>query len=103
LVPIEFTGIGRWWEPNPKLKREEELDILAYNDEGEAILGEYKWTNSKVDMEILETLIERSKLLPYKKNHFFLFAKSCFTKGCIDRAAQIEDVNLISFRDMFYC
>jgi len=44
----------------------------------------------KVNLGILETLIERSKIFKYKKTHFFLFSKSGFTKGCIEKQKSRE-------------
>ena len=69
-------------------------------DKDSVLLGECKWTNEKVDLGVLETLVERSKLFPFKKIHFYLFAKSGFTKGCIEKAAQMGSVTLVCYEDM---
>lgn len=44
--------------------------------------------------DILETLVKRSERFSYKKVHFYLFAKSGFTKGCIDRANEMGNVTI---------
>lgn len=97
--PIEFTELGRWWGTNPKTKSQEEIDILGTN-KNQALFGECKWTNEKVDLSVLNTLVDRSELFVYKKVHFYLFAKSGFTKGCIDKAMELGNVTLITLDDM---
>ena len=84
---VNFSDIGRWWGTNPKTKAQEEIDIIG-TDKNSALFGECKWTNEKVDLNVLETLVERSNLFNYKKTQFYLFAKTGFTKGCIDRAIE---------------
>ena len=98
--PVDFSSLGRWWGNNPIEKKQEEIDILAQQDKNTALFGECKWTNEKVDLGVLESLIRRSKLFPYKKAHFYLFAKSGFTKRCMDKAAEIGNVTLVTYKDM---
>lgn len=49
---------------------------------------------------VLDTLIQKSKLFPYQKVHLYLFAKSGFTKGCVDRAAELGNVTLVTYKDI---
>lgn len=95
--PIEFSSLGRWWGNDPKEKSQAEIDILAEQDKNTALFGECKWTNEKVDLGVLETLVKRSELFSYKKVHFYLFAKSGFTNGCVDRANEMGNVTLVSY------
>lgn len=96
---VSFTELGRWWGTNPKTRTQEEIDIMG-TDKDSALFGECKWTNDKVDLGVLETLVERSSLFHFGKTHFFLFSKSGFTKGCIDKAAELGNVSLVSYGDM---
>jgi hypothetical protein len=96
---VSFTELGRWWGANSKTKTQEEIDIMG-TDKDSALFGECKWTNEKVDLGILETLVERSTLFSYKKTHFYLFAKTGFTKGCIDRANKMGNVTLVTYEDI---
>ena len=41
-LPFRFKRIGKWWGNNPLKKREEEIDIVAYDEEN-ILLGECKW------------------------------------------------------------
>lgn len=96
---VDFSDIGRWWGANPKTRSQEEIDIMG-TDKDSALFGECKWTNEKVDLGVLQTLAERSNLFNYKKKHFYIFAKTGFTTGCIDRAAEMGNVTLVTYEEM---
>ena len=98
--PVEFSELGRWWGKNPIEKKQTEIDIMGEQDKKTALFGECKWTNEKVDLGVLETLIKRSKLFSYINVHLFLFSKSGFTKGCIDKANELGNVSLVTYADM---
>ncbi len=97
--PINFSDLGRWWGTNPKTKSQEEIDIMG-TDKDSALFAECKWTNEKVDTGVLDTLVKRSELFNFKEKHFYLFAKTDFTKGCVDRANKMGNVTLIIYGDM---
>ena len=98
--PVEFTSLGRWWGNDPKEKSQTEIDIMGEQDKNTALFAECKWTNEKVDLGVLETLIKRSNLFSYKTKHYYLFSKSGFTKGCIDKANEMGNVTLAKFDDI---
>ncbi|MEG0770637.1 MAG: ATP-binding protein [Clostridia bacterium] len=97
--PVNFSNLGRFWGTNPKTKIQEEIDIMG-TDKEFALFGECKWTNEKVDLSVLLKLEERSSIFSYKKNYLYLFAKTGFTKGCIDRATEMGNVMLIGYCDI---
>ena len=96
--PIEFSSLGRWWGNDPKEKSQAEIDIMGEQDNNTALFAECKWTNEKIDLGILETLVKRSNLFSYKTKHYYLFSKSGFTKGCIDKANEMGNVSLVDYR-----
>lgn len=96
-TPIEFTSLGRWWGNDPVHKCQAEIDIMGEQDKNTAVFGECKWTNEKVDLGVLETLMERSNIFSYKTKYFYLFSKSGFTKGCTDKAKELRNVFLINY------
>ena len=98
--PVEFSSIGRWWGNDSQNKCQTEIDIMGEQDKNTALFAECKWTNEKVDIGVLETLVERGNLFSYKTKHYYLFAKSGFTKGCIERADKMGNVSLIKYSDM---
>lgn len=98
--PVNFSSLGRWWGNDPVAKSQVEIDILAEQDKNTALFGECKWTNEKVDLGVLETLVKRSKLFSYANVQYYLFAKSGFTKGCIGKANEMGNVTLVSYKDI---
>ena len=98
--PIEFTSLGRWWGNDPRTRSQTEIDIMGEQNKNSALFAECKWTNEKIDLGVLETLVQRSELFAYKNVHLFLFAKSGFTKGCIDKATELGNVSLVTYADI---
>ena len=54
----------------------------------------------KVDLNILETLLARGELFRYPNKQYFLFSKSGFTRGCIDRTKACGNVELVAYEQM---
>lgn len=98
--PVEFSSLGRWWGNDPTEKKQMEIDIMGEQDKDTALFAECKWTNEKVDRGVLETLIKRSKLFSYTNVHYYLFSKSGFTKGCIEKAEEMSNVCLVSYGEI---
>lgn len=98
-APFFFGNIGRWWGNNPKLKRQEEIDLMAFEGDN-AIFGECKWTNSLVDTNVLNDIVKQSEMFHYNHIYFYIFAKMGFTDQCIEKAKNMGNVNLICFQDM---
>ena len=98
--PVEFTSLGRWWGNDPKKKCQAEIDIMGEQDSNTALFAECKWRNENVDLDVLETLIDRSRLFHYTKMHYFVFSKTGFTKGCMERADEMGNVTLVSYKDI---
>lgn len=95
--PIKFMSLGRWWGPDPREKAQAEIDIMGEQDKNAALFAECKWTNEKVGLGVLETLIRRSELFTHQTKHCFLFSKSGFTKDCENKAEKMGNVNLVSY------
>ncbi len=98
--PVEFSSLGRWWGNDPTARRQTEIDIMGVQDKTTALFAECKWTNEKVDLGVLETLVNRSQLFEYTNIYYYLFAKTGFTKGCIDKATKMGNVTLVEYKDM---
>ena len=98
--PVEFASLGRWWGNDPVHKCQAEIDIMGEQDKDTALFAECKWTAEQVDLAVLETLLARSELFPYKNKHFFLFSKSGFTKGCEEKAKEIGSVSLVTYGEI---
>jgi len=99
---IAFTDLGRWWGNDPNKKQEAEIDLMGTGDNNSALFGECKWTNEKVDAAVLDGLIYKSTLFHHSNTHFYLFAKTGFTRGCQEKAKAHGKVTLVKFEDMFH-
>jgi AAA+ ATPase superfamily predicted ATPase len=97
---IDFTDLGRWWGNDKKNKRETEIDIMGTDGAGGALFGECKWTNEKVTAGVLETLAGHSQLFPHKNPQLYLFAKTGFTKGCTEKAKELSNATLVTFKEI---
>lgn len=95
-LPALITSRGRWWGNNSKLKREEEIDLIGYGKDL-AVFCEVKWTNKKVDIDVLESLMEKSMLFSSIEKHYILFSKSGFTKRIMEKTKDNEGIQLVSF------
>ena len=99
-MEIEFTSLGRWWGNDPRKRAQTEIDIMGERDSNSAIFAECKWRNENVDLDVLETLVYRSELFHYTKVQYFLFSKTGFTKGCIEKAHEMGNATLVSYDDI---
>lgn len=97
---IDFVDIGRWWGTNSRTRQQVEIDIMGTADKNTALFGECKWTNEKVDLGVLEGLVEKSQMFHFENKHYYIFAKSGFTKGCVDKAKEMGNVTLVRYEDM---
>ncbi len=95
-----FTDLGRWWGNDSKKKREAEIDIICTAGNDASIYCECKWSNETVYTSVLETLVEKSTLFHQTATQYYLFAKTGFTKGCVERASELKNVTLVDFEAM---
>ena len=98
--PIEFQDLGRWWGNDPLTRSQTEIDIMGEQDKNTALFAECKWTNEKVDVGVLDLLIKRSHIFSYSNVHFYLFSKSGFTQGCIEKANALGNVTPVEYKDI---
>lgn len=98
--PVVFRELGRWWGNDPTAHSQIEIDIMGEQDKDTVLFGECKWRNEKADVGILEKLAERSRLFHYQSVYLYLFSKSGFTKGCIQKADEMGNVMLVTYRDI---
>ena len=80
---------GRWWS------KDEEIDVVGVSEEF-LLVGECKYSNKKVGVDILESLERKSKKIELKLpiKHYLLFSKSGFTEDLLEVEKDREDVVL---------
>jgi len=91
---------GKWWGGNPKSKKQEEVDIIGLS-KTDALYGECKFKNEKVGIEVYETLIERSTLVPRDHKYFYIFSKSGFRDELLKRANEELNIHLVTLQEMY--
>ncbi|MFH1285407.1 MAG: ATP-binding protein [Candidatus Micrarchaeota archaeon] len=88
-VKLEFENIGAWWDRNGN-----EID-LAIDGKNELLLGEVKWTNKPVGVEVLEALLKKAELIRKGgKRRFALVGKHGFDNACLKRAEELGCLTL---------
>ena len=99
-MPFYPQEIGRWWGNDPILKKQEEIDILALDDEN-AIICECKYTNEKFDLKQLKDL-EQSALCINKENKsFIIFSKSGVTTKVEELIIDDSNYKVLTIEDLY--
>ncbi len=102
-LPFAALEFGQWWGTDPREREEVDIDVVATNKiERELLVGECKWRNSFDESAAIETLEERSELLRgFSKRHFVLFSKKEASDGTKAKAAERDDLMLVSAKDLY--
>ena len=95
--PVKFNTLGRWWGTDPVRKKPVEIDIMGEQDRDTALFGRCLWAEERLGREELDTLVEQSRLFPYKVAHYFLFSRSGFTRECSELGEIMGNVTMVSF------
>ena len=98
-LPFIFSEIGSWWGTSPISKTQEEIDIIA-RDDNNIIFGECKWRNKEIGIDVLNKLMGRSSVLDSANKYFYIFSKSGFTNELKNYSKEDRRVYLIKFGDM---
>ena len=88
---LDFENIGSWWN-----RTGEEIDVVVYNHKTRRILvGEVKWTNNLIDVNVVDDLIRKSRFIDFAGEYKFLFiSKNGFTEKALARITEINGVHL---------
>lgn len=92
-LPIRFLKIGRWWDKGV------EIDIVAYDVQGQYLFGECKWKNEKVGIKTLHQLQEKSASIKVdvSNKYFVIFSKKGFTEELTNLANSTQQIMLVDF------
>lgn len=101
-LPFAASRFGTWWGANPGTRRQTDIDVIAANPTNKTILlGECKWKNELNVAQTVETLRERTGLVPgYDRTQFALFVT---TDELADSARSRNESDLLirSVNEMF--
>ena len=90
----KINKVGKWWDKNS------EIDIVGVNDDEKfVVFAECKYKNSKVGIDVLNTLIEKADTIKeYKsyKKEYVIYSISGFDTKIIKAARENKNIKLIS-------
>lgn len=99
-IPFALRDAGRWWHDGSK-GRQAEIDIVGCGvDAGDMLFCECKWRNEQVGLNVLDDLVAKACALKPRRPHYALFSKTGFTQDCVNRAAELGNVTLVSYAEM---
>ncbi len=91
-LPFKAARIGRWWD------RTQEIDIVAYDDNGAYLFCECKWTTKAVGKNILDDLQKKAQAFPdVTRKYFGLFSRSGFRDELEELATKRDDLLLFDY------
>ena len=101
-LDFTITKIGRWWGINPKLRQEEEIDIVGVNSLTKCVLlGECKYQNQGIHLETAKKLMERGVLITaYPNKTYVLCSKTDFTEE-VKCYAKDNRIMLVTLTDLY--
>ncbi|WP_443738081.1 ATP-binding protein [Treponema sp.] len=99
-MPFFAEQIGRWWGNNPVLKREEEVDLVALDDEN-AVICECKYTNEPFDEKQLNDLLDSAICIKRGKKSFIIFSKNGITSGVKNRISGKDEYKVVGVKELF--
>ena len=104
-----LTETGTWWgieqmtdEKGKKYTQSADIDVVGISSvDKTALIGECKFKNEKIDKEIYDTLIRRSKLISgkYPVKGFLLFSLSGYTKWFEEN--DLQNTMLLTVDDLY--
>lgn len=97
-APFCYGELGRWWGNNPREKRQEEIDLMAFHED-QALFCECKWQNEPVKMDVVSALKRRGEIFSFSQKHFIIFSKSGFAENVLSQCPG-EGIVLIDFLQM---
>lgn len=99
-MPFFAENLGRWWGNNSVLKKQEEIDILAIDDEN-ALFCECKYTSEKFDEKQLKDLEDSSLCINREKKYFMIFSKNGISRGVEKKICGNEMYTVITLDELF--
>ncbi|WP_282925545.1 ATP-binding protein [Helcococcus kunzii] len=93
FIPKDY---GNWWGNDKRLKKESEIDMIAYDKENSYLFLEAKWRNELVNQKVLDNLIEKSLNFSFSSASYWITSLSGFND-----VHSSKDIKLISLEEMY--
>ena len=98
-LPFVARNIGKWWGTNNLTKSQEEIDVVAADDEN-IIIGECKYTKNMVGVDVYEKVKRVGGMFSYKNMYYYIFSKNGFEQNLLDIAKKDNRLVLVTLDDI---
>ena len=99
-IPFYAENLGRWWGNNPVLKKQEEIDLLAFDDEN-ALICECKYTEEPFDEKQLKDLQDSALCVKQSNKSFMIFSKNGVTSGVKKIIGNSDDYSVVTLDELY--
>ena len=93
-------NLGRWWGNNSVLKKQEEIDILAIDDNN-ALICECKYTEEPFDEKQLQDLQDSAMCITREKKSFLIFSKNGISSGVKKIIARMPEYSVVTLDGLY--
>jgi len=98
-MPFFAENLGRWWGNNPALKRQDEIDLLAL-DEDNALFCECKYTEEAFDEKQLKDLQDSALCINKARKSFMIFSKNGVTSGVESKIKDDDSYKVVTLDEL---
>ena len=99
-LPFIPSALGKWWGNNPKLKKQDDVDVLGI-DGKQGIFCECKFKEELFSLSDFNDLIAASNIFTnITDKYYYIFVKSGYTQAVIDESKKYN-VKLLTVNDLF--
>lgn len=98
-MPFFAENLGRWWGNNPVLKKQEEIDLVAFDEEN-ALFCECKYTTEKFDDKELKDLEASSLCINRKNKYYMIFSKKGVTSSVEKKIKDNAAYSVVTLEDL---
>lgn len=99
-ISFYAENLGRWWGNNPVLKKQEEIDLLAYDDDN-ALICECKYTEDPFDEKQLKDLMDSSLCIRQPNKSYMIFSKNGVTSGVKKQIEKSSEYSVLTLDDLY--
>ena len=99
-MPFFAEHLGRWWGNNPVLKKQDEIDLLAMDNEN-AVICECKYTEEPFDEKQLKDLQDSALCVKQPNKLFLIFSKKDISFGVKEKIKNFANYSVITLDDLY--
>lgn len=99
-ISFYAENLGRWWGNNSVLKKQEEIDLLAF-DQDNALLCECKYKESLFNEKELKDLQDSALCISQKNKSFMIFSKKGITSGVKKKIDNLKEYTVVNLEDLY--